>query len=201
MREHGDRSSHPALFQHPASGGTVMVKWIIEPATVEALPDILQIEEACFSAPWTRKMLQAELCGNPFAHFLLAKPVPPDEVGSISIVGYLCFWVVFEEVRLMNLAVIESMRHKGIAMALVIQALEEGLAQAAIRAVLEVRASNHAAHALYRRLGFRDVTTRPTYYTNPTEDALLMELDPIVSEPERFTHEVGCEGGRIRPRR
>ena len=59
-----------------------------------------------------------------------------------------------------------------------------GLAQAAKRAVLEVRASNHAAHALYRSLGFRDVTTRPTYYTNPIEDALLMELDPIVSEPE-----------------
>ena len=116
-----------------------MGEWIIEPATVEALPDILQIEEACFSAPWTRKMLQAELCGNPFAHFLLAKPVPPDEVGSISIVGYLCFWVVFEEVRLMNLAVIESMRHKGIARALVIQALEAGVAQAAMRAVLEVR--------------------------------------------------------------
>ena len=177
-----------------------MGEWVIEPATVEALQDILQIEEACFSAPWTRKMLEVELCGNPFAHFLLAKQVPPDEVGSISIVGYLCFWVVFEEVRLMNLAVIESMRHKGIARALVIQALEVGLAQAAIRAVLEVRASNHAAHALYRRLGFRDVTTRSTYYTNPTEDALLMELDPIVSEPERLTHEVGCEGGRIRPR-
>ena len=50
-----------------------MGEWIIEPATVEALPDILQIEEACFSAPWTRKMLEAELSGNPFAHFLLAK--------------------------------------------------------------------------------------------------------------------------------
>jgi ribosomal-protein-alanine N-acetyltransferase len=178
-----------------------MGEWVIEPAAVEALSDILQIEEACFSAPWTRKMLQAELCGNPFAHFLLAKPVPPlGEVGSISIAGYLCFWVVFEEVRLMNLAVIESMRHKGIARALVIQALEVGLAQAAMRAVLEVRASNHAAHALYRSLGFRDVTTRPTYYTNPIEDALLMELDPIVSEPGLLTHEVGCEGGRIRPR-
>jgi hypothetical protein len=35
-----------------------MGKWIIEPATVEALPDILQIEEACFSAPWTRKCLK-----------------------------------------------------------------------------------------------------------------------------------------------
>jgi [ribosomal protein S18]-alanine N-acetyltransferase len=62
-----------------------------------------------------------------------------------------------------------------------------------------LRASNHAAHALYRSLGFRDVTTRPTYYTNPIEDALLMELDPIVSEAGRLTHEVGREGGRIRP--
>jgi ribosomal-protein-alanine N-acetyltransferase len=176
-----------------------MGEWIIEPATVEALPDILHIEEACFSAPWTRKMLEAELSGNPFAHFLLAKQVSPGEVGFISIVGYLCFWVVFEEVRLMNLAVIETMRHKGIARALVMQALEMGLAQAARCAVLELRASNHAAHTLYRSLGFRDVSTRPTYYTNPIEDALLMELDPIVSESGRLTEEVDREGGHIRP--
>ena len=176
-----------------------MGEWIIEPATVEALPDILHIEEACFSAPWTRKMLEAELSGNPFAYFLLAKQVPPGEVGSVSIVGYLCFWVVFEEVRLMNLAVIESMRHKGIARALVMQALEVGMAQAARCAVLELRASNHAAHALYRSIGFRVVTIRPTYYTNPIEDALLMELDPIVSESGRLTQEVGREEGRIRP--
>ena len=176
-----------------------MGEWIIEPATVEALPDILQIEEACFSAPWTRKMLEAELSGNPFAHFLLAKRAPLDHVGSVSIVGYICFWIVFEEVRLMNLAVIESMRHKGMARALVMQALEMGLAQSAMRAVLEVRASNHAAHALYQGLGFRDVTTRPTYYTNPIEDALLMELNPIMSDSGRLTQEVGREGGRIRP--
>ena len=68
-----------------------------------------------------------------------------------------------------------------------------------MRAVLEVRASNHAAHALYRSLGFRDVTTRPTYYTNPIEDALLMELDPIVSERGRLMHNVDHEGGHIKP--
>jgi len=174
-------------------------EWIIEPATVEALPDILHIEEACFSSPWTRKMLEAELSGNPFAHFLLAKQVTPGERGAVSIIGYLCFWVVFEEVRLMNLAVIESMRHKGIAKALVSRALEVGVAQTAERALLEVRASNQAAHALYRSLGFRDVSTRPTYYTNPIEDALLMELDPIRSESARLTEEVGLEGGRIGP--
>ena len=178
-----------------------MGEWVVEPATVEALQDILQIEEACFSAPWTRKMLEAELSGNPFAHFLLAKVVTPGEAGSVPIVGYVCFWIVFEELRLMNLAVIGSMRRKGIARALVIQALDVGVAQAAMRAILEVRASNHAAHALYRSLGFRDVTTRPTYYINPIEDALLMDLDPIMSESGKLklTQDVGRDGGRVRP--
>lgn len=46
---------------------------IIEPATVEALDEVLAIEQACFSAPWTRKMLAAELSGNQFANFLIAK--------------------------------------------------------------------------------------------------------------------------------
>jgi [ribosomal protein S18]-alanine N-acetyltransferase len=177
----------------------VVGEWIIEPATVECLPDILQIEEACFSAPWTRKMLEAELNGNPFAHFLLAKRVSQGQTDTISIVGYLCFWVVFEEIRLMNLAVIESMRHKGIARGLVKQSLEVGLAQGAMRAVLEVRASNQAAHGLYRSLGFRGGATRPAYYADPVEDALLMELDPIVLEPGRVTGEVGCGEERIRP--
>ena len=174
-------------------------EWSIEPATVEALPDILQIEEACFSSPWTRKMLEAELGGNSFAHFLLAKQVTPGESGAVSIIGYICFWVVFEEVRLMNLAVIESMRHKGIARALVSRALELGAAQTASRALLEVRASNHAAHALYRSLGFRDVSIRPTYYSNPIEDALLMELDPIRSESVQWNEEVVREGRRLDP--
>jgi [ribosomal protein S18]-alanine N-acetyltransferase len=157
-----------------------MDEWVIEPATVEALENILQIEEACFSAPWTRKMLEAELSGNPFAHFLLAKRSRPGETGAVPIVGYLCFWIVFEEVRLMNLAVIESMRHRGIARSLVSTALQTGVSQSAHRAVLEVRASNRAAQALYQGFGFSQTAVRPKYYTNPVEDAVLMELDPIV---------------------
>ena len=176
-----------------------MGEWVIEPATIESLPDILQIEEACVSSPWTRKMLEAELSGNRFARFLLAKRMTPGGAGLSSIIGYLCFWVIFEEVRLMNLVVIESMRHKGIAKALVSQALEAGAGQAGMRALLEVRASNHAAQGLYHSLGFRDVTTRPAYYTNPLEDAVLMELDPIVSESARMTEALGHDGGRITP--
>ena len=156
----------------------------IEPATLEALPDILGIEMACFSTPWTRKMVEAELTGNRFAHFLLAKQTDKSGTGSTAVVGYLCYWIVFEEVRLMNLAVLSSVRRQGLARTLVIQALQSGVDQGAVRAVLEVRASNIAAQALYQGLGFRQIATRPSYYTNPSEDAVLMELDPIVVQPQ-----------------
>jgi [ribosomal protein S18]-alanine N-acetyltransferase len=157
--------------------------WTIEPATLESLSEILKIEEACFSAPWTRKMLEAELSGNPFAHFLVARHEGKTEVSAEAIVGYLCYWIVFEEVRLMNLAVIESMRHRGIARSLVSTALQTGISQSAHRAVLEVRASNQAAQRLYEGFGFSQTAIRSKYYANPEEDAVLMELDPIVVRP------------------
>lgn len=153
------------------------------------LDDILRLEETCFSAPWTRKMLEAELAGNPFARFLVAQ----DQTGTI--VGYHCFWIVFEELRLMNVAVCEAMRRKGIARTLVTEALRMGLDQAATRAVLEVRASNQAAHSLYRQLGFKEVSTRRRYYANPVEDAVLMELEPLVLNPVSLPGRVPDVGG------
>jgi len=151
----------------------------IAPASLDMLPEILFLEETCFSTPWTRKMLEAELTGNRFAHFLIARGENGSGTSPQQVVGYLCFWIVFEEVRLMNLAVTESMRRRGVGTALVSKALQAGLRHAATRAVLEVRASNQAAQTLYRGMGFRHVSTRKGYYSNPIEDAVLMELEPL----------------------
>jgi ribosomal-protein-alanine N-acetyltransferase len=71
------------------------------------------------------------------------------------------------------------MRRRGIGKALVSEALEAGMSQAATRAVLEVRASNHPAQTLYRSMGFRHVSIRSKYYSNPVEDAVLMEMEPL----------------------
>jgi len=159
----------------------------IVPATQDMLSALISLEETCFSAPWTRKMMEAELTGNQFARFLVAR----DAAGTI--VAYHCFWIVFEELRLMNLAVSESMRRKGIGRALVTEALRMGLEQAATRAILEVRASNQAACALYGQLGFVPISTRPKYYTQPVEDAVLMQMDPlVVSSPRSFS-----QGGSV----
>jgi [ribosomal protein S18]-alanine N-acetyltransferase len=170
----------------------------IVPATAEMLPEILSLEEACFSAPWTRKMLEAELTGNQFAHFIVAIDQEDPGLSARTIIGYHCFWIVFEELRLMNLAVRASMRRRGIGWALAGEAIRLGLAQAATRAVLEVRASNEAARILYRRMGFVQISTRPKYYTNPTEDAVLMEMDPLVMQAgARQDREPAIGGGSV----
>jgi ribosomal-protein-alanine N-acetyltransferase len=148
------------------------------------LPEILHLEEACFSAPWTRKMLEAELTGNQFAKFLVAREQEDARASVSQVVGYHCFWIVFEELRLMNLAVRASCRGRGIGQALVAGAIRMGLAHGTTRAVLEVRASNRAACTLYRRMGFAPISTRQNYYTNPVEDALLMEMNPLVLQAE-----------------
>ena len=44
-------------------------------------------------------------------------------------------------------------------------------------ALLEVRAGNAPAQALYERLGFREVGRRPGYYSQPADDALVLALE------------------------
>lgn len=99
------------------------------------------------------------------------------------IAGYFCFWIVFEEVRLMNLAVLAPFRRQGVASRLVCTALRAGLERGASRAMLEVRASNQEALTLYHRLGFRQTARRARYYVNPDEDAVLMEMAPLELGP------------------
>ena len=147
----------------------------VRPFQTRDLDDVLAIEQESFSEPWTRGMFEAELQGNPFGRFLGA--FCPGEVASAKpLLGYICYWVVFEELRLMNLAVRPDCRCQGVASHLVRHAIEEGTAQGTTRALLEVRAGNRGGQQLYQALGFRQYGCRRSYYTNPNEDAILMQL-------------------------
>ena len=152
---------------------------ILEPGTVQHLDAIMRVEESSFSAPWTRRMFEVELTDNPFARLLTAhiENAAQTHERSHSLVGYVCFWVVFEELRMMNLAVAPHVRHRGIGRWVLQQALTMGREQGARRALLEVRVSNQPAVALYEHVGFSRSGARTKYYTNPIEDAVLMELE------------------------
>jgi [ribosomal protein S18]-alanine N-acetyltransferase len=151
---------------------------LIEAATNLDLERVLEIEQESFSAPWTRKMFEVELGEDPFGYLFTARITGEGDTESVR--GYVCFWVVFEEFRLMNLAVARSVRRQGIGRELVRSALRLGRLEGATRALLEVRASNAAALQLYEQTGFRRTAVREKYYTNPVEDAVLMEMNPLV---------------------
>ena len=131
------------------------------------------IEKASFPTPWSRWSLLAEF-GHRHSHLLVAGPPSPHPWQTW---GSLIFWVVLDEMHILNLAVHPEHRRRSIARRL----LAEGLAQArklgAELAWLEVRTSNLAALALYESFGFKEVGRRPRYYDDTQEDALLLTLD------------------------
>ncbi len=154
---------------------------LLQRATEQDLDRIVQIEQASFSVPWTRKMFEVELTQNPFGHVYVARPAgSPDQAGTL--LGYVCYWVVFEECRLMTLAVEPSARRRGLGRTLLRHAMTRGRSLGATRGLLELRASNAVALSLYEQEGFRQTAVRTRYYANPVEDAVLMERE-LAADP------------------
>lgn len=77
-----------------------------------------------------------------------------------------------DEAEILNVAVSPRLRMRGIASRL----LKAALAAAPVTFFLEVRESNEAARALYRKHEFAEVGIRTMYYENPPESAVVMKF-------------------------
>ena len=154
------------------------VEFLMHTASSKDLEGLLTIENACFNAPWTRKHFEAELEGNRFSHIVVV-PHPRPKTASPSIVAYICAWIIFEEVRFLNLAVLPDFRRRGVAQQLIQEMLRRAVQENCQRGLLEVRESNSPALNLYKSLNFKEYARRNAYYTNPSEDAILMRREPI----------------------
>lgn len=94
-------------------------------------------------------------------------------------VGFAIFSEVLGEASLLNIAVHPEWQRQGVGLLLLEAVLDELRRGGAQRIVLEVRASNASAIALYRRLGFDNDGLRKKYYpaAEGREDAVLMSLE------------------------
>ncbi|PYR37506.1 MAG: ribosomal-protein-alanine N-acetyltransferase [Acidobacteria bacterium] len=105
------------------------------------------------------------------SHILLAR----EDAGGV--VGFCAFWHVLDELHVNNLAVAPRHRRTGVASALLTRVFGEAAQLGAKRVTLEVRRSNETAQRLYERFGFKVADVRVDYYSQPTEDALVLSLD------------------------
>lgn len=167
----------------PSERGARSADCSIGPMRSEDLVAVAAIEALSFSLPWTEEMFVQELEKPEVSTVLVARaegrlPVRGTQTGGgqACIVGYICVWVVADELHINNLAVHPRWRRRHIAQGLLTEALEHGRQRGADRAVLEVRASNLPALNLYRRNGFEPVGIRRQYYSHPPEDAVIMSL-------------------------
>jgi ribosomal-protein-alanine N-acetyltransferase len=150
---------------------------LIEPMRREDLPEVMGIEVASYALPWTQEMFENELARGDLSEILVARL--PGAGNPPPLVGYICVWVVGDELHINNVAVDPRWRRQGFAGALLGAALNHGRARGVRRAFLEVRASNVAAQALYRRFGFEVAGIRKRYYTHPVEDAVVMKCEGV----------------------
>ena len=132
------------------------------------LPAVLAIERRAFPSPWSLAMFVLEL-SKPSGICLAA-------TNEEGLAGYLVCSRYADVWHLMNVAVEPRRRRVGIATTLINELLERAGTDA--RYTLEVRTSNDAAIAMYQRFGFRPAGTRPRYYHDNGEDALIMWLEP-----------------------
>lgn len=147
----------------------------IAAATPADLDEIMAIERASFAAPWTAESIAEEI-GRPWSIFRVLRN------GEDHLCAYLNFWVVYDELHILNIATHPDHRRCGHARRLMEALLAEAERNAATEIVLEVRHTNEAAQRLYESLDFFRIGVRPGYYGDSGEDALVYTLK--ITSPE-----------------
>jgi ribosomal-protein-alanine N-acetyltransferase len=149
--------------------------WRVERMTEHDLLEVVEIEETTGLSRWGWEAYFAELIGGHDGLMLVARELSATENRDDKcLAGFVASRMIADELHINNIAVRPARRRRGIGGALLEAVLLGGANVGARVCLLEVRASNHAAQALYEHYGFRVAGRRAGYYTSPPEDALVM---------------------------
>jgi ribosomal-protein-alanine acetyltransferase len=139
----------------------------IQPFTENDLEAVAKLEQKAGDVRWTRTHFESEL-GSEIGRFFVLRQ------GS-NILGYGGYWNVQGEAQITNLVVSPDIRRQGVGSHLLQFLMDHAAAEGCARVTLEVREKNQPAHALYKKAGFGVQGKRPNVYTEPADNAILME--------------------------
>ncbi|ULT57297.1 ribosomal protein S18-alanine N-acetyltransferase [Neobacillus drentensis] len=133
----------------------------------EDIDQVLEVEHASFTTPWSREAFFNEIHNNKFAVYIVLEE-------NEKIVGYCGTWVVIDEAHVTNIAIRPEYRGKKLGEALLSKLISTTREMGVRSMTLEVRVTNHVAQSLYRKFGFQNGGIRKNYYSDNQEDALIM---------------------------
>jgi ribosomal-protein-alanine N-acetyltransferase len=133
----------------------------------EDIDQVLEVEHASFTLPWSREAFYNELHNNKFAVYIVLEH-------EERIIGYCGVWIVIDEAHVTNVAILPEYRGRKLGDAMMRKLMSVAREMGARSMTLEVRVSNYIAQSLYRKMGFQNGGIRKNYYSDNLEDALVM---------------------------
>jgi [ribosomal protein S18]-alanine N-acetyltransferase len=141
---------------------------LIEDMRPEDVPQVLAIEKASFTTPWSEILFMNEI--------YKAGSMPKVARLDGEVIGYICANQVLDEGHILNVTVHPEYRRQGVAAELLSRMTAFFCEKGCKVIFLEVRDSNSDAIRMYEKAGFRVMSRRKKYYTLPEEDAVNMEM-------------------------
>ena len=140
----------------------------LRPMTTQDVAAVVRIEQAIHRYPWTPGNF-----GDALGSGYLCKVAERDG----GMVGYAVMMAGVGEVELLDIGIVAECQGRGLGGELLQQMMELARGLGMQRMLLEVRPSNAAALALYRKYGFGEIGLRRNYYAagDEREDAIVME--------------------------
>jgi ribosomal-protein-alanine N-acetyltransferase len=154
--------------------------FLVEPAGHDDVEALASLERRCYTHPWSVRGFRDALRRGDRGLVLVARASLPAD-GERGILGYCVIETAADELHVHNLAVRPELQGSGLGRRLLTLALGIGERRGSEVALLEVRASNRAAIDLYRSMGFVPTAVRRSYYSQPTEDALVFRKDGLAA--------------------
>jgi len=137
------------------------------------LDEIISIENASFSTPWSKNMFLHELQLKMSRNFVAKIEMNH----TTEIAGYMTCWIVAGEIHIHRIATRKDVRRSGIASKLMKEMIRHSTEDGCTWSTLEVGRSNEGAIKFYENFGFSIQGVRPLYYEERGEDALILGAD------------------------
>lgn len=148
-----------------------MPDWHLEAAKPRDIDRILNIDRNAFERPWQRRSFLEEL-DRKDAYTYVARTHADN--GHVDIIAYVFVRILLKEMHVIRIAVEAGYQARGVATGLLQHCFKLAKQHQVSAMYIEVRPKNTSAIALYQKAGFQMLGTRPNYYPETGEDALVM---------------------------